>query len=192
MAQPLPRRYIAFDVETPNRNSDRMSAIGLTVVEDEAVLQSYYTLVNPEVPFDPFHIRLTGITPAMAAEAPTFSELWPSLAPLLGSGVLAAHNAPFDLAVLGRCLRAYGIRWRAAVPYLCTCQMSRRLLPQLPDHRLDTLCRYCGISLNHHHAGSDSRACGELLARHLQAGASPLPFLRTYDLYELRTRKARP
>src|SRR5699024_2688789 len=82
MAQPLPRRYIAFDVETPNRNSDRMSAIGLTVVEDGAVLQSYYTLVNPEVPFDPFHIRLTGITPAMAAEAPTFSELWPSLAPL--------------------------------------------------------------------------------------------------------------
>ena len=84
MAQPLPRRYIAFDVETPNRNSDRMSAIGLTVVEDGAVLQSYYTLVNPEVPFDPFHIRLTGITPAMAAEAPTFSELWPSLAPSPG------------------------------------------------------------------------------------------------------------
>ena len=106
--------------------------------------------------------------------------------------MLAAHNAPFDLAVLGRCLRAYGVRWRPDVPYLCTCQMSRRLLPQLPDHRLDTLCRYCGISLNHHHAGSDSRACGELLARHLQAGASPLPFLRTYDLYELRTRKARP
>ena len=36
MAQPLPRRYIAFDVETPNRNSDRMSAIGLAEVEDGA------------------------------------------------------------------------------------------------------------------------------------------------------------
>lgn len=191
MAQTLPRRYIAFDVETPNRNSDRMSAIGLTVVGDGALLQSYYTLVNPEAPFDPFNIRLTGITPAMAAEAPSFPELWPSLAPLLDSGVLAAHNAPFDLAVLGRCLHAYGIRWRAAVPYLCTCQMSRRLLPQLPNHKLDTLCRHFGISLDHHHAGSDSRACGALLLCHLQAGASPLPFLRTYDLLQLRTRRAR-
>ena len=36
MAQPLPRRYTAFDVETPNRNRGRMSAIGLTVVEDGA------------------------------------------------------------------------------------------------------------------------------------------------------------
>ena len=36
MAQPLPRRYTAFDVETHNRNRGRMSAIGLTVVEDGA------------------------------------------------------------------------------------------------------------------------------------------------------------
>ena len=38
MAQPLPRRYTAFDVETHNRNRGRMSAIGLTVVEDGAFL----------------------------------------------------------------------------------------------------------------------------------------------------------
>ena len=36
MAQPLPRRYTAFDVETPNRNRGRMSAIGRAVVEDGA------------------------------------------------------------------------------------------------------------------------------------------------------------
>lgn len=36
MAQPLPRRYTAFAVETPNRNRGRMSAIGLAVVEDGA------------------------------------------------------------------------------------------------------------------------------------------------------------
>ena len=31
-------RYIAFDVETPNFANDRMSAIGLTEVEDGASL----------------------------------------------------------------------------------------------------------------------------------------------------------
>lgn len=56
-------RYIVFDVETPNARNDRISAIGITVVEDRAITDSYYTLVNPETAFDPFNIRLTGITP---------------------------------------------------------------------------------------------------------------------------------
>ena len=33
------------------------------------------------------------------------------------------------------------------VPYACTCQMSRRLLPGLPNHRLNTLCDHLGIEL---------------------------------------------
>ena len=33
-------RYIAFDVETPNRFSDRMSAIGISVIENGAVADS--------------------------------------------------------------------------------------------------------------------------------------------------------
>ena len=30
-------RYIAFDVETPNARNDRISAIGVTVIEDGAI-----------------------------------------------------------------------------------------------------------------------------------------------------------
>ena len=31
-------RYVVFDVETPNRYNNRMSAIGISVVEDGAAL----------------------------------------------------------------------------------------------------------------------------------------------------------
>ena len=34
----MERRYIAFDVETPNYANDRISAIGLTVVEQGKIL----------------------------------------------------------------------------------------------------------------------------------------------------------
>ena len=34
----------------------------------------------------------------------------------------------------------------------------RRLIPQSPNHKLNTLCDYFGLELDHHHAGSDSRA----------------------------------
>ena len=54
-------RYIAFDVETPNRFNSRMSAIGISVVEDGQIVGSFYSLVDPEQPFDWFNTQLTGI-----------------------------------------------------------------------------------------------------------------------------------
>ena len=183
-------RYIAFDVETPNYANDRMSAIGVTVVEAGEIAGEYYTLVNPEQRFDRFNIALTGITPEMVADKPTFPELWREIGPLMDSGLLIAHNAPFDMSVLAKCLRDYGIRWRPTVPYACTCQMSRRLLPQLPNHKLNTLSDYLGLELDHHHAGSDSLACGEILLHHLRSGSSVAPFIRTYDMERLCTVRA--
>ena len=180
-------RYIAFDVETPNSANNRMSAIGVTVVERGEVVEQYDYLVNPETRFASFNVALTGITPEMVADKPTFSQLWQELEPLFSSGLLVAHNAPFDMSVLAKCLRDYGIRWRPSVPYACTCQMSRRLLPQLPNHKLNTLCDFLGLELDHHRAGSDSLACGEILLHHLRSGANMGPFIRTYDLVQIRT-----
>lgn len=184
-------RYVAFDVETPNYANDRMSAIGITVVDHGAVVAEYETLVNPECGFDSFNISLTGITPEMTAHKPPFPALWREIEPLMSSGLLVAHNAPFDMSVLAKCLRDYGLSWRPTVPYACTCQMSRRLLPQLPNHRLNTLCQYLGLELDHHRAGSDSRACGEILLHCLRSGGTVDPFLRTYDLNQIRTLPAR-
>lgn len=183
-------RYIAFDVETPNYANDRMSAIGITVVEAGEIAGEYYTLVNPEQRFDRFNIALTGITPEMVADKPTFPELWREIGPLMDSGLLIAHNAPFDMSVLAKCLRDYGICWHPTVRYACTCRMSRRLLPQLPNHKLNTLSDYLGLELDHHHAGSDSLVCGEILRYHLRGGASVAPFIRTYDMERLCTVRA--
>ena len=180
-------RFIAFDVETPNSANHRMSAIGIVVIESGKICSEFYSLVNPETHFDWFNVELTGITPEMAETAPTFPELWESLEPLLGSGILTAHNAPFDMSVLGKCLRDYGIFWREEAEYVCTCQMGRRLLPGLPNHRLNSISDYLGLELDHHHALSDSRACGQILLHYLRSGADVSQFLRRYDLRTMRT-----
>lgn len=180
-------RYIAFDVETPNASNARMSAIGIAVVENGRIVDEFSTLVNPESHFDTFNIQLTGITPGMAAEAPTFQELWPTIEPILSSGLLVAHNAPFDMSVLSKCLRAYRIVWNRCVDYACTCRMGRRCYPQLPNHKLNMLCAYLGIELEHHQAGSDSRACAELLCNYLEQGLDVANFRRNYDLMYART-----
>ncbi|MBE7003934.1 MAG: exonuclease [Ruminococcaceae bacterium] len=182
-------RYIAFDVETPNYRNDRMSAIGVSVVEGDEIVDEFYSLVDPETRFDRFNVQLTGITPEAVADAPNFPELWHELEPIMESGLLVAHNAPFDMSVLGRCLLDYGISWRPTARYACTCQMGRRLMPELPNHKLNTMCDYLGVELDHHHAGSDSRACAEILLHYLSDGADVRPFIRTYDLRRLCTVK---
>ena len=176
--------YVAFDVETPNYRNDRMSAIGLVVVQNGEQTTSFYTLVDPETSFDAFNIQLTGITPRMVRGKPTFPVLWELLRPLLERGVLCAHNAVFDLGVLGRCLRDYGVEWTPRREYVCTCQMGRRLLPQAPNHRLNTLAELLDIPLQHHNALSDARACAALLQYYLKE-SDLSRFRRTYDFTSL-------
>lgn len=180
-------RYIAFDVETPSYLNDRMSAIGITVIDSGVIVDDFYSLVNPEERFDYFNVQLTGITPEMVADQPTFSELWTEIEPLMSTGILIAHNAPFDMRVLAQCLDAYGIDWQPFAKYACTCTMGRACYPELSNHKLNTLCAYLDLNLDHHNAGSDSRACGELLLDYMRHGLNIGRYVRRYDLLQRRT-----
>ena len=77
----MSQRYIAFDVETPNYANDRISAIGITVIESGAIAEEYAFLVNPETEIAPYHTALTGITAEMVAQSPTFPVLWETIGP---------------------------------------------------------------------------------------------------------------
>lgn len=176
----MAQRYIVFDVETPNFHNDRFSAIGITVVEDGKIVDRFYSLVNPEAHFDRFNIQLTGITPQMVEDAPNFARLWAQIEPIMSGGILVAHNARFDLGVLSKCLRAYGIEWKQSVTYACTCSMGRKFCPDFPNHKLNTMCEILGIGLDHHHAGSDSDACAEILMSYIRSCKPVRDCLRTY------------
>lgn len=175
--------YVVFDVETPNRANDRMSAIGITLIKDGKIADEYYSLVDPETHFDYFNTKLTGISAKTVNGAPNFAELWQKIEPMMNSGILVAHNAVFDMSVLKRCLNGYGIAWKKSAKYLCTVQIGRRLLPDM-SHKLNVMCEYYGISLNHHHAASDSHACAEILLHYKAGGTDIDKFIKTYKLSE--------
>lgn len=174
-------RYVVFDVETPNRYNSRMSAIGISEIENGHIVREYGSLVDPEQHFDRFNTALTGIDEKLVKDAPTFPELWAEIEPVMKNGILVAHNAVFDLRVLRSCLRDYGIEWKTSVRYACTVQMGRRLLPGI-SHSLNDMCDYYGIDLQHHHADSDSHACAEILLKYLHNGADIRDHIRTYRL----------
>lgn len=172
-------RFIVFDVETPNRYNDRISAFGITVVENQSVTGRVFSYVNPQTFFDPFNTKLTGISESTVATAPSFPELWRKIEPIMSGGILVAHNALFDLGVLKKCLDDYGIAWKKEVEYCCTVQMGRKLLPDM-RHGLNAMCDYYGIELDHHQAKSDSMAAAMILLRYMEGGAQVGRFVSKY------------
>lgn len=88
-------RYIAFDVETPNRYNNRMSAIGITIIENGKITRKLYSLINPETVFDYFNTQLTETSEEMVQDKPTFPKIWNTIEPIMDSGILVAHNASF-------------------------------------------------------------------------------------------------
>ena len=135
-------------------------------------------------------LQLTGISEKMVSNALTFSALLSEIEPILSGGLLVAHNAVFDLGVLKTCLHDYGIDWKPYVRYVCTVQTGRSVLPGM-SHKLNVLCDYYGINLNHHHAASDSRACAEILLRYLEDGADIRQHIRTYSFRKDKQEKER-
>ena len=176
--------FVAFDVETPNYKNDSICAIGLTSVKDGRITETQYYLVDPEDYFSGFHIGIHGITPEMVEGALTFPELWDAvLKPAFEGKILVAHNAPFDMGVLSKCLKRYGIE-RENDLYACTVRMGRKCLPEAPNHRLNTLCDLLGFDLLHHNAESDSIACAKLLLYYMENGFPVKDYVRRYRYAE--------
>ena len=174
--------YNCLDFETANEQPCSVCSVGVVIVRNDIIVDSFYSLIHPEPEYYQwFCRRVHGLGPEDTEDAPVFPEVWKKIHPLLEDYPLVAHNASFDIGVLRKCLRDYGIVWKPRVRGLCTVTMGRRVVPGI-SHSLDSLCDYYGIRLNHHHADSDSRACAEILLRYQQEGANPEDFVRLYNL----------
>lgn len=57
--------------------------------------------------------------------------------------IFVAHNADFDMGTIRACAPEFGLSF---VPnrYFCTVELSRAMLPDQPDYKLDTLARFFG------------------------------------------------
>lgn len=177
-------RYCVFDVETPNRSNDRISSIGVTVIQSGEIVDSKSYLVNPEVPFAAYNTQLTGIDSQLVKDAPTFPQVWEDIHPLFDGAILVAHSARFDLSVLRKTLAAYHIP-AFQVKYLCTLELSQNVFPNLEKYRLNNVCDYLGIPLDHHQASSDSLACANILQHIISIGTQVNNYIQSYDLGEV-------
>ena len=174
MIQPAPVRRVPksltfFDCETAD-STGAICAIGLIHRDETGAETEYYTLINPERPMQKENLAIHGITDEMTATAPTFPEVWKEIRHFFTGSILVAHSAAAaDLYFLRTTLINYksvlGHLIPGEVPYICTCRAAQKLMPELDNHRLSTLCEHFSIPLDHHNAMSDTRGCMEIFDR---------------------------
>ena len=161
--------YAVVDVETTGGSASR----GHRITEVCAVcldgngrfIGEFKTLVNPYRPIPPSITRLTGITDAMAGDAPSFAEIAPEFRRWLEGRVFVAHNAGFDWRFVGWEMEgATGQRLEA--PVLCTVRMARRLVPEIRSRSLDALQYFFGVHNEaRHRAYGDARATARVFRK---------------------------
>lgn len=148
--------HIVLDIESPNFDCNSISAIGIVVVKNNKIVDTIYSLINPEDEFIEETIQMTGITPDMVKHSPKFNEFWPIIEDLLLKYPIVCHNVSYDLGVISRNLHHYGIK----VPRftsLCTLKLSRERM-DLNCHGLEYLMNELGYEYNAHNALSDAEA----------------------------------
>jgi len=103
-----------------------------------------------------------GLTVDDVKDAPRFNDIWDDgIKPFIDDLPLAAHNASFDMGVLSAVLDWYELDI-PALPYFCTCNLSRRTWPHLRSHALTALARHFDIVYEAHNALDDAMTCGKL------------------------------
>ncbi|WP_244390305.1 exonuclease domain-containing protein [Pseudoalteromonas sp. KAN5] len=158
------RVYSVVDIETTGslKGGNRITEIGLVKMQHGKVIETWSTLINPQMRIPKFIVSLTGITDAMVASAPSFHEVANTLINKLQGSIFVAHNVNFDYGFIRKECEMAGINFK--MPKLCTVVESRKAFPGLKSYSLGNLSAHFELSLtNHHRALADASATAELL-----------------------------
>ena len=153
------------DVETtglsPDRG-DRICEIGAITYRNSQEIARFHTLVNPRRPIPPQASAVNGITAELVADAPDSAVVLPKLRDFIDGSVLAAYNAPFDMAFLRTELELAG-QSPLEQPVIDVLWLARRFLPGLDRYSLAAVARVLCVEHAHAHSAlGDVAATGRI------------------------------
>ena len=166
LQQPLQHaQFVVIDLETTGLKPGNaaITEIAAVHISNGELHEEFHTLVNPLQHVPSMITRLTAITDDMLKDQPTIDSVFPELHRFLGSSVIVAHNADFDVRFLNFDAQRL-LSTPLLNPSVCTVRLARRLLPGLRSRSLDAVANHLGVScINRHRALGDARITAEVL-----------------------------
>ena len=159
--------FNTVDVETANPNQESICSIGIVQVQNSEIVDSWYTLVNPEDEFGSLHTSINGIDEQMVASSPTMPQIRDELRNRLRGSILVSHGE-FDRIALEKAMDKYSLE-QFQVLWLDSSRIVRRAWPERfseHSHTLDNVAQVLEIELKeHHNALDDAMACAAIVIR---------------------------
>lgn len=151
--------YAIIDIETTGGkfNEEGITEVAIYKFDGDAIVDQFISLVNPEKPIQPFVVKLTGITDKMVRTAPKFHEIAKRIVEITQDCIFIAHNTSFDYRIIRTEFSRLGYDYIRET--LCTVELSKQLIEDMPSYSLGKLCKSLGIPMSDRH-----RASGDALA----------------------------
>lgn len=178
----MTNNFIAIDFETANQEPSSVCSVGVVMVRNRQVADSFYSLILPEPNYYSYWCqRVHGLSCQDTDDASVFPKVWEQLEErimdvffsdqlafenrrdLIANIPFVAHNARFDEGCLKAVFKVYQMDY-PDYRFNDTLTASRRQFGQrLPNHQLQTVAAACGYDLtHHHHALADAEACAAI------------------------------
>lgn len=155
--------YAILDIESTGGkyNEEGITEIAIFKFDGEKIVDQFSALINPERKIQPFVVKLTGINNDMLRHAPKFYEVAKRIIEITEDCIIVAHNSKFDYRLLRTEFRRLGYDYKRKS--LCSIELSKKLIPDMPSYSLGKLTKSLGIPLtNRHRAIGDARATVKL------------------------------
>ncbi|MCA1797381.1 MAG: 3'-5' exonuclease [Geobacteraceae bacterium] len=160
---------VVLDVETTGISAakgERVIEIGAVRVVEGELEEWFSSLVATPRPISPGALAVHKITPAMLVGQPLPEDVFSDFARFIGTDILVAHNAGFDMRFLEAEFARLGQRLTNS--HYCTLKLSRLCYPDLRSHKLEVLGRYLFGDLpgiRHHRALDDAELAARVMLR---------------------------
>lgn len=134
---------VVVDVETTGLSplaGHRIIEIGAISLKEGRLIDEFESLVDCGRTISKSAQRINGITDMMLRNQPKPKFVFNGFRNFIGDSTLIAHNANFDRLFIRHEFERLG--WQFLNHTICTLDLSRRMIPSLPNHRLETVARY--------------------------------------------------
>ncbi len=179
--------YAIVDIEATGGSvgvDERIIQIACVLVENNKIINSFDSLVNPGRSIPRNIQKLTGISNKDVQKAPYFEEIAPVIHRLLEGTIFVAHNVGFDYRFLNEQLAFHHFD-RLEIPAIDTVELTQILYPALDSFQLEEIVASLDYDLQDaHDALADAEATVYLL-KALFERASELPLVTLEKLAEL-------
>jgi DNA polymerase-3 subunit epsilon len=140
--------FVCLDCETTGLEpeKDRIIEVAAVVFQDDTILDSYETLIDPEIQIPEESIAIHHISNQMVQGKPKIQEVLPRIIKMINKHILVGHGIPFDISFLEKAAKLHCVpNTLSSHPFFDTLRLAR-LYGESPVNSLEKLREHFNIA----------------------------------------------